>query len=331
MSFIGKGPGSGPHARFPAERVLSDATGGRIPRDGDILVRRDGRWVFEPVGEGGTAAPVDLTNYYTRAEVDEIIADLPPDTDTGEVNTASNVGVGAEVFKEKVGVDLRFRSLVAGDTTIQIVEDDDEIAIYGAAVPPGSGEANTASNLGTAGEGVFFQKTGVDLEFKKLLEGSGIDITSDDEAITIARSSFRGARARATATKNTTNAAPVISWDVEDYDTDAIWSAGQPTRLIVPAGVTVVRLSFNVTTAGETHNWRAIVQKNAAGTSNIQNALFGSSDYTSIALAKILSAYSLQQVSAGDYFELFVYSSANSNLQPLTGAEGCWFAMEIVQ
>src|SRR5690606_3969709 len=33
----------------------------------------------------------------------------------GEVNTASNVGTGAEVFKEKSGVDLKLRSIVAGD------------------------------------------------------------------------------------------------------------------------------------------------------------------------------------------------------------------------
>jgi hypothetical protein len=39
--------GSGPHARFPAERVIADATGGMIPKDGDILLRKDGRWVFE--------------------------------------------------------------------------------------------------------------------------------------------------------------------------------------------------------------------------------------------------------------------------------------------
>jgi hypothetical protein len=48
----------------------------------------------------------------------------------------------------------------------------------------GGGEANTASNLG-AGEGVFAQKVGVDLQFKSLLAGSNITLSSGANTITI--------------------------------------------------------------------------------------------------------------------------------------------------
>lgn len=46
-------------------------------------------------------------------------------------------------------------------------------------------ESTTASNLGTPGEGVFAQKVGTDLQFKKLAAGNGATITSDANTITI--------------------------------------------------------------------------------------------------------------------------------------------------
>lgn len=50
--------------------------------------------------------------------------------------------------------------------------------------PPGAagGEANTGSNVGTAGVGVFKQKTGADLEFKKINAGSSNITITDDVA-----------------------------------------------------------------------------------------------------------------------------------------------------
>lgn len=43
----------------------------------------------------------------------------------------------------------------------------------------------TASNLGTAGEGVFKQKTGTDLEFRRLLAGTKITLDSFTDSIRI--------------------------------------------------------------------------------------------------------------------------------------------------
>ena len=100
----------------------------------------------------------------------------------GETNTASNVGGGAGVFKQKSGVDLQFKSLIAG-TNLTITNNTDDLTLD----VTGVGEVNTASNLG-AGEGVFAQKTAQDLEFKSLVAGSGISLASTGTEITVTNS-----------------------------------------------------------------------------------------------------------------------------------------------
>jgi uncharacterized protein (TIGR02145 family) len=53
---------------------------------------------------------------------------INPSESTGEENTASNVGLGSGLYKEKVGVDLRFKSLSAG-TNVSISEQQDQVVI----------------------------------------------------------------------------------------------------------------------------------------------------------------------------------------------------------
>ena len=99
--------------------------------------------------------------------------------DGGEVNTASNVGAGTGLYKQKVAADLQFKTLKQG-TNVTITSDDDEVTINASS----SGEVNTGSNLGT-GSGVYAQKVGSDLQFKSLKQGSNVSITSDANEITI--------------------------------------------------------------------------------------------------------------------------------------------------
>lgn len=141
----------------------------------------------------------------------------------GEANTASNAGAGFGVFRSKNGVDLTFKSLIAG-TAINIASGSDTLTVsvntaalplmtgataimagergsvpppaagdnakvlYGDGVwrtPPGAtgGEANTASNQGV-GVPVFIQKTGVDLEFRSFRSAhAAITVTGDPDEV----------------------------------------------------------------------------------------------------------------------------------------------------
>ena len=98
---------------------------------------------------------------------------------SGPITNGLNLGTGAQVFKQKSGSELEFRTLVGG-TNVTIVQDAETITISSI----DTGEANTASNIG-GGTGVFAQKVGVDLEFKSLVEGTNITISADGSEITL--------------------------------------------------------------------------------------------------------------------------------------------------
>ena len=67
---------------------------------------------------------------------------------TAEPNTAANVGSGAELYKNKTGETLNFRSIISSDGSVGITQSTNEIDLTAS----GSGEVNTASNVG-AGTG----------------------------------------------------------------------------------------------------------------------------------------------------------------------------------
>jgi hypothetical protein len=106
---------------------------------------------------------------------------------TAEPNTAANVGSGVELYKNKVGETLNFRSIISSDGSVGVTQSTNEIDLTAS----GSGEVNTASNAG-AGDGVFKQKSGVDLEFKSLTAGTNITLTPSADEIQISAAGGSG-------------------------------------------------------------------------------------------------------------------------------------------
>ena len=96
---------------------------------------------------------------------------------SGEANTGYNVGGGIPIYDSKSGAVLNFRSLIAGTGITMSSSPGQGITINATAIPGGSGEVNTASNLG-AGVPIYDSKSGVDLRFRSLIAGPGINISS---------------------------------------------------------------------------------------------------------------------------------------------------------
>lgn len=180
---------------------------------------------------------------------------------SGEVNTASNAGSGTGIFKSKTGVDLAFKSLIAG-SGVTLTPGTNDITITATG---GSGEANTASNVG-GGNGIFKQKTGVDLELKTLVAGSNVTITPGASTITIAATgggssletqwlSFDSGNVKILATGTTSDLAAITA--TKDFTVSAVSRLilNQPTSVIYrtiragfpaseTAGRTEVRVEF---------------------------------------------------------------------------------------
>lgn len=118
-----------------------------------------------------------------------------------------------------------------------------------------------------------------------------------------------------------------VTWNATAYDTSSMWSAGAPTLLTVPVGVTRVRLTANVA-------WQ--VQVSGSRRIRIEKVGGGSYGYgvdsrvaTSIYETRHSAQTAILPVSAGDAFYLTVFSNYANPLDLM--ADRTWLSMEVVK
>jgi hypothetical protein len=130
-------------------------------------------------------------------------------------------------------------------------------------------------------------------------------------------SPFRGARVRLTADDTAQNITTetAVSFDVADFDTDSFFSAGAPTRLTIPAGVSKVSLvgqAYITSSTNDTVISVSIFHHNSGGTL----LRFFSQRFIECGVAqRMLNVASGPiAVSVGDYFVLMVQQETDTSV-----------------
>lgn len=152
-----------------------------------------------------------------------------------------------------------------------------------------------------------------------------------DPTIVPSSSPFRGALVRKT-TNSTGLTFPIfVAWEEAVYDTHSFWTAGTPTRLTIPSGVSRIRLTGSITFEGlgAVGSVFAQVQKNGAvqnpgsGFTFRQDAA-GFTDNVVPIMTPVIN------VIPGDYFEISTQVSMSGQDQILFGYR-TWLNLEVVE
>lgn len=135
---------------------------------------------------------------------------------------------------------------------------------------------------------------------------------------------FRGACVSKTSAQSlTSSTATAITWDAEDFDTDAIHdSVTNNTRLTVPSGVAYVEVFGRYGFASGAGSRLAYIRKNGTSiATNFDASVFEA--YNTIHTGPIA-------VSAGDYFELFLWQDTGGALNAAGADPSMRFSMRII-
>ena len=211
-------------------------TGVGTPQVRDTLNR------VEVKGLESSDGSVDITD--TGSTLDLVVDTIS----AGLVDSAQNVGTGSgEAYRNKVGTTFYFRRIKDAGGAIDVATVGDDIEIVGA----------DGVNLGTSGARVFAGLSGLDLQFRRLVAGAGININENANDILIEASSGVFVYKRTTLHNEINGSTPgYIHWGIKSfpyqhYETYDPSNASRPSPLpsvvltIPSAGIWWFGLSFS--------------------------------------------------------------------------------------
>lgn len=152
-----------------------------------------------------------------------------------------------------------------------------------------------------------------------------------DPTIVPSSSPYKGALIRKTSNSTGLTFPVIIAWEEAVYDTNAFWTAGAPSRLTIPSGVSRIRLTGSVSfegmsTAGSV--FAQILKNNVAQSPGsgftFRQGSTGFSDNVIPIMSPVID------VIAGDYFEISTQVSMSAQDQ-ITFGYRTWLNLEVVE
>lgn len=152
------------------------------------------------------------------------------------------------------------------------------------------------------------------------------DVSAARDALGVALSGAVAIRTAALSIPNDSNTA--VSFNTTDFDLGGWWSGLASTRLTVPSGVSLVKVSAGCFwTANATGQRLMRLFKNGAA---VRGGFSDRRDATAALSTDMSCVSAVLSVTAGDYFELIAHQNSGAALNLLDSGTGTWMCIEAI-